>query len=293
MKRDEELELLERELAVALGTPLEELHARRALCPPLDLLRASAAEVLPDDRQAAVDEHLRACALCRALAADLQDDSLTSPAAGDARRVRSRIEAARPQKPPVRYGWMWRPALALAALALVAWFAWPRPRPAGAPPVAARATPAAIPDALRLEMPDLRIRASVALITRGGDDDARQYLSDLAPALNAYRSGTYGLAAREFAALEAKYPQAIEVFFYGGVSSLERGDGDAAVRALERARTLGEPEFAEDVGWYLGLAYHRTGNLEAARAGFAKLCASDGGYSTRACEAARATGGAR
>ncbi len=296
-------ETLERELAARLGAPLEELRARRAHCPPLEVLRAAAGDALADERKAEVERHLRACSLCRMLAADLQDDELAAPSPTEAQRIRARVlaevgaRATAATAPIERRGaptwWprILRPALALAVLALLIWagrMAFQKPE---APVVPRQPQPApALAAALRLEMPELKLRASTVLVTRGGGD-SQQYLRDLAPGLKAYRAGDYAAAAREFSALEPKYPKAVEVFFYGGVSWLHEGARESAVRSLERARALNEPDFADEVAWYLGLAYHRAGNAEAARAQFEKLCAGKSGFSARACDAARELGG--
>jgi hypothetical protein len=293
MNDHDEIELLERELAASLGTPLGELRARRAHCPPISVLRASARDVLPAGQQSIRDEHLQTCAICRTLAADLQDEAVTAPTASETERIRSQIAAAQETRPARLRSWIWRPALGLAAAALIVWMVRP---PGGTPPeTPTRADlPVApsIPAALRLEIPEVTLRASVVLPTRSGPD-AQQYLKDLAPALDAYRSGRYAEAARQFSSLEQKYPDAIEVFFYGGVASLHNGAAASAVRSLERAKALNEAEFAADVQWYLGLAYHRAGNVDAARAQFVTLCAGRDSLSARACQAVKAMEGAR
>jgi TolA-binding protein len=298
------VETLEKELAARLGTPLEELRARRAHCPPLEMLRGVTGDALPAERKAEVEQHLRTCSMCRTLAADLQDDELAGPSPAEAQRIRARVEAEVGRKagaaaaPTQRRGapglWAWivRPALALAVLALLVWvgrIAFQKPEAPAVtqqPPV-----PAQLPAALRLEMPEVKLRAAAVLVMRGGGD-SQQYLKDLAPALDAYRAGNYAAAAQEFSALEPKYPKAVEVFFYGGVSWLQRGANDSAVQSLGHAQTLREPEFADEVAWYLGLAYHRAGNIQAARAQFEKVCAGKSAFSMRACAAAKELGSA-
>ena len=98
----------------------------------------------------------------------------------------------------------------------------------------------------------------------------------------------YAEAARLFAALEAKYPKASEVFFYGGVSRLHQQEHREGLRLLEQARRLDEPDFADEVSFYLALAQQRTGNSAGARAEFEKLCAAKQESSARACDAAQA-----
>jgi len=302
MNRDD-LESLEKEFAARLGTPLDELRARRAHCPPLEMLRVAASDALPAERKAQVERHLRACSLCRTLAADLQADELAGPSPGEAQRIRARVEAgiggeARATAPIVRrrspglWAWIARPALAVAALATLLWvMRMPVQKPDS--PVVTQQPPhvARIPAALRLEMPEVKLRAAAVLVTRGAGD-SQQYLKDLAPALDAYRAGSYAAAAQAFSALEGKYPKAIEVIFYGAVSWLHDGANESAVRSLERAQVLNDPAFADEVAWYLGLAYHRAGNIAAAHAEFDKLCAGKGAFSARACDAVEELAGA-
>jgi hypothetical protein len=270
---------------------IERLRERRAQCLPLHVLRATAPGVLSAEHQAMRDEHLRVCPLCRTLAADLQDETMTAPTLEETARIGARLTAARPTIPASRRGLMWRAALGIAAAALFILMIW-RPGMRPAAPVDVPPLAAVIPPELRLEMPEISLRASVALATRSGPD-ARRYLNDLAPAFTAYRSERYGEAAREFATLESNYPSAIEVLFFGAVSSLHEGAAPAAVRSLERARALNEAEFADDVEWYLGLAYHRAGNIDAARSQFAQVCAGQGRASNRACDAVKVLEGAR
>src|SRR5258708_33461150 len=98
MNRDD-LETLEKEFATRIGTRIDELRARRAHCPPLEVLRAASGDALPVERKAEVEQHLRACSLCRTLARDLQNDELAGPSRAEARRIRARVEAGLAGKP--------------------------------------------------------------------------------------------------------------------------------------------------------------------------------------------------
>lgn len=303
MNHDDKIETLEGELAARLGAPLEQLRAVRAHCPPLEAVRALAGDALPLESQAGVKQHVASCAACQALAADLQDEELTGPTASETQRITARVAAGKDEgaqsaavanasriagRRPLSS--LWRPALAVAAL--VALFVVVSrvgvPPPQQAPPVAQTVAPAAvIPAALRFELPDVHLRAAAVLRPRG-EGGSRGFVADVAPALDAYRAKNFAEAARQFAALETRHPRAVEVFFYGGVSQLALGQNDAAMRSLEGAARLKEQEFASEIAWYLALAEHRAGRLEAARARLQNLCNGKNAFAARACEAVKA-----
>lgn len=282
----------EEQMPAELGAPLEQVRARHASCPPLTLLRAAAGDALPAERKAELEQHLQQCALCQALAADLQGDELTAPTAAGAQRIRARVDAEIHERQRRLWAWSWRPAAGLASIAVVAWIGWMalqrQKESTVEQPVRmerrTNSTAAAIP----LEMPEAKLRPSVALLSRGEDGPSR-YLQDLGPAMEAYRNGDYERAAREFVALAPRYPTQVEAAFYSGVTQLKLGANDKAVEALERARALNDPAFAGEIAWYLGIAYQRAGRLQAAHDQFAQLCRAQGEYAVRACAAAKLT----
>ena len=301
MTDDKQLESRERELAERLGTPLEQLRAQRAHCPPLDAVRALASGAMPQEMEASLRQHVANCPTCTAIASDLQDDELTAPTAGELQRIGARVAVGRGDAAqsasakatnanrPTLGLMIWRPLLAMGVLAILALtvFQFAPQQAPPTPPVAQQPPPQTIPEALRLVMPAVRLSASAVLVTRG-EGGSQQYLKDLAPAFEAYRAEKYAEAARLFAALEAKYPKASEVFFYGGVSRLHQQEHREGLRLLEQARRLDEPDFADEVSFYLALAQQRTGNSAGARAEFEKLCAAKQESSARACDAAQA-----
>ena len=290
MTRHDEVEMLETELAARLGTPLRDLRARRADCPSIDLLRAASGDALPGGTQATIDQHLRHCPLCQALAADLRSDELTAISPAEAQRVAARVRAARQEEAGRARRWLLRPAFGLAIAAVLAWAGWTMIRKPSVQPIAQPQREQRAAAAIPFEMPELKLRASVVLVMRGSGD-AQPYLRALGEALKAYRATDYASAAREFSRLQANYPKEIEVFLYGGVSHLYIGDYAAAVAALERARALNEPEFSDEVNWYLGVAYQRAGRIEAARAQLEPLCRAPSDYSLRACASLGQLGG--
>lgn len=298
----DQVEALERELASRLGTPLEQLRAQRAHCPPLEAVRALLGDALPEQMKAAIAQHIEHCEICRALSTDLHDEEATEPTPSEAQRIRARLNAgmeeggqasaatARSQKTAERSFWglLLRPALAAAAVILLfVWISRMGTREPATPPIAQVPPAATVPAALRLEMPEIRMSPATVLLSRGGKS-LQQYLKNLAPALEAYRAADYSKAAEEFAPLERKHPRGIEVFFYGGVSRLHANQNADAIRLLEQAAALHDPDFADEVSWYLGLSHHRAGDTAAARGQFEKLCAGKGEFAERACEAAKA-----
>ena len=89
----DQTEALERELAARLGTPLEQLRAQRAHCPPLEMVRALSGDALPEQMKTELEQHIEQCASCRALAADLHDEELTATTPAEAQRIRARLNA--------------------------------------------------------------------------------------------------------------------------------------------------------------------------------------------------------
>ena len=110
------------------------------------------------------------------------------------------------------------------------------------------------------------------------------------PAVDAYRKNDYALADREFSALELRYPNAIEVFFFGGVSRLFLHDPERAIAAFKKAEEIGDATFAPHVAWYRAVAEERAGHLAEARAQLEKVCRGTSDRATRACEGMREIG---
>jgi tetratricopeptide (TPR) repeat protein len=140
--------------------------------------------------------------------------------------------------------WVW-PA---AALLLLAGCGGPAPAPS---PGHAPASGSVEKAAVRLSGDTLRWQ---------GADGVSPYLQALKPAMDAYADGEYALARERFDALGRKYPAAIEVRFYQGVTLLLLGDFAAAITPLEAAAALGDPQFGADVARYLALARQRAAN---------------------------------
>jgi hypothetical protein len=186
-------------------------------------------------------------------------------------------------------GWSWwRPVLAGAAivtLAVTGWFTFRDPaQPAqnvqtpSEPPIAT--TPPRPVYYTPLEKPRVALSLS-ALTWRGAGDN--QLLADLKSPLDAFRADDFARADREFAALETRYPQAIEVFFYGGVSRLFVNDPGRAAVALTRAGELADSTFAPRVDWYRAIADERAGRVAEARNRLSTLCRGESEHAREAC----------
>lgn len=300
-----DLESWEREWFDRAGPALDAARAASAGCPSFMLLSAAAAEALPPDEQRAVEEHVASCESCRAFQADLASitpDDLAPAEVDSGLAGLRRVVAA--DAHPGRWAW-WRTGLAAAALVVVAaavtWRttphgpAVPGPKtPAGnvaAPSRPATRVPA--PPAARgaatgpvLEKPEVKFTMA-ALSWRSPGSAANEFLSALAPGVAAYRAGRFDEAEHDFAGLRTRFPSAVEVPFYLGVSQLFLGKNRLAAASLESAAGLADDSFAADVSWYLAIAWQRAGRAAEAGERFAALCRGSSPYAARACDAAR------
>ena len=270
-----ESEWLEKEAA-----RLESLRTQSRACPPLRILRAAQAELLPEEFESAVNAHVGACKDCASLQADL--DQLPPPndmTSKEEERILSRVRReSRPRGIPSFR--LWQAVLATAAVVVCAIFVTQHLRKTEAPVIVARQEPL-IAEALKLEKPDVKLSLA-ALTWRGETGTGQDFLSELRPALDLYKADRFSDAAMQFHALSARYPKSVEIFFYMGVSRLFLGEYAAAVKDLETADGIAGDSFAADCSWYLALAYERSGRTADARARFESLASAKSPYSERA-----------
>jgi tetratricopeptide (TPR) repeat protein len=280
----------ERRALAGFEKEFEQLRLRHRDDPPFELLRAADAEALPEPLQATLNAHLQQSAWSRALVAG---GTGAEPSVDEhlERRLLSRIErSAR----PAAASWRWRswiPALAAAAVLVVMVGVMRRgepvrvePQPPSPAPTPAASAPPAPVFLLPLDRADVKMTAQ-ALVLRN-DAGAPRFVDDIAPALKAYGAGDYVEANRLFAALQTRYPKAIEVVFYRAVAQLFLGDMTGAIESLQAARRLDADAFAPEIGWYLAVAYERAGDRRGAQTELAALCRQNSPFATRACEAA-------
>lgn len=279
----------EREALDALEPVLDDLQARHAAGPPVELLRAARAGVLPEDVQRRVSQQLDESAWNRALVDGFTDDS-TGLTPGDRSRLLHRIqqEAVRDARPePRRWLWLWQPAFAAAVVVVIAASVWLL-RGRDAAPVspqepdsrAAVNTPEVTPPVLPLDKPVIKISAA-ALTFRGANDN--QLLADLKPAFDAIRGDDYRTALGEFTTLAMRYPASVEVAFYDGVVRLFLDDPNGSLTSLARAEQIGDSSFAPDIAWYQAVALERAGRRDEARARLRALCDQKAARSVEAC----------
>ena len=282
----------ERQALAGLEAQIDAMRRRHAGDPAIELLRAARANVLPEDLQTAVSEHLAASALSRTLADGCDDEP---PALSDAEQERllARIvkEAGKQSVPASAWGWL-RPVLVgsgIVAIASLVWVVSKRTEVGErlGPPdtqVVVALPPAVPPFLLPFEKPDVRLGMG-ALTWRGSTptstDDGNQLLADMKPGLDAYRQNDYAAANRELTALASRYPGTIEILFYQGVSRLFLNDYDGAIASFEAAEAIGDRTFAGDVAWYRAVAEQRSGRNEQARSRLDAICSARDDRSVR------------
>jgi predicted Zn-dependent protease len=309
----------ERDAIDELRDELETLRARHRDDPEVALLRAARHAVLPPEVQQAADDRLLNDAWSRALVdgLDAVEPSLDKQAE-DQLLVRIRRESRRDGQlaekdhQSDRRRWTWyRPALASAAVVAIAAAAWiafrgptpapvERPIPQVQPPAETSSAAVTTPPAWQVPLDKPDVTLSLAALTwrgsggsgsggsgstSGGSDN--QLLADLKEPLDGFRNNDYARADRAFAALESRYPNAVEVFFYGGVSRLFVNDPRRAIVALTRAADLADATFAPRTAWYLAIAEERAGDRPRARARLDELCRGTSDRAAQACAAVR------
>ena len=184
------------------------------------------------------------------------------------------------------------------AVAAAAWIAFrgptlapgDRPIPREHPPAETSSAAVTTPPAWQVPLDKPDVTLSLAALTwrgggRSGSGSDNQLLADLKGPLDSFRNNDYARADRAFAALESRYPNAVEVFFYGGVSRLFVNDPQRAIAALTRAAALADTTFAPRTAWYLAIAEERAGHLSRARARLDELCRGTSDRAAPACAA--------
>lgn len=141
------------------------------------------------------------------------------------------------------------------------------------------------PPALELPLDQPEVKLSVAALTWRGAGTGNQFLSDLKPAVDAFRAADFQTADRAFTALATRYPDSIEVLFYHGITRLFLNDTAGAIERLSEAERVADQTFAADVAWYRAVAELRAGNATGARERLAGLCRQTGERSAAACNA--------
>jgi tetratricopeptide (TPR) repeat protein len=258
-------------------------------CPLPDVLIAMQSGVLPLDAARSAKAHVQTCPLCSMLQRDLCDSPLAEPTLDDVARLRRRIRS----RATLRAGKRAHYAAAglVAAALLIGYFAW---WCVHTPPAMTQASrlaeqPRAAEPAkyrLALAMPPLKLPPSTVVVLRGEMQRRdNRYLLELGRALAPYHKGQFDHAERLLDELARRYPRAVEPLFYLGVARLFLGQAREAADALEKAQRVGGGALADDILWYLAVAFERSGGFDRAAPLLAKLCAADGFYWSSACAA--------
>jgi TolA-binding protein len=99
-------------------------------------------------------------------------------------------------------------------------------------------------------------------------------------ALESYKRGNYLDAATGFSEAMVKETAFFSPSFYLGITQIALGDYNQAITLLDGVASR-QGEFAKVAGWYLGLAYIKTGNKAKASECFELLAQSPGFYRER------------
>lgn len=292
-KRPSDWDEDEREALESLGDELQQLQARHANDPSFDVLRAATAGALPADLQRSTAAHLERSRWSRALveganagSGGLDPDDEARLLARVHRDTSSRTRG-RLFRPRVWTSLLAAAAVGLAAFAIVQRTGDTPPSPTPDATDRPEAVPAPIVARFQLPLDKPEVKIGPRALTYRGDAGGDDFLSQLKPALDAYREGDYQRADRAFAVLATRYPQAVEVHFYQGVARLLSSDFAAADASLAEAARLSDESFATDVEWYRAIVDERLGRVAEARARLDSLCSQGNQARQRAaCEAA-------
>jgi hypothetical protein len=279
----------ERATLEMLDGDLEEVRARHQGDPPIEMLRAARADVLPDELLTSTVKSTSESEWGRALVEGL--DTVDRPLGNDDEdRLLLRIRRAIAAGTRASSAWRWLRWATVAAVAtLVIVVAVSRrevnvPTPDVGPglqtPPSVQTPPSTPRFVLPLDKPEVKLSAAV-LTFRGPTDD--EFIDQLTKALDAFRADNYAEADRQLQALEKAHP-VFDVYFYQGLSRLLSDDAAAALPPLRKAASLADRVFAPDVAWYTAVAEERTGQLTAARDRLADLCRTENPHRQQACE---------
>ena len=281
----------EQEALRDLEQEFEVLRERHRADPPIELLRAARAGVLPDQVQNDLSRHLAESAWSRALVDGAAEEAVLD--SQDEARMLARVLKGATELPRRESLWSWlaRPAFAIAAACLIlaaglfAWRTFSRTEESRQPPpAAATAAPSPTPTfQLKLEAPAIKL--STAVLTWRGAAQGNRLLTDLEAGLGAFKSADYERANAELSRLAETYPNAFDVRYYQGISRLFVNDINGAIESLTAAERVGDSSFAPDVAWYLAVADERAGKTDEVRRRLTRLCQSGAAHAADACAA--------
>jgi TolA-binding protein len=265
-----------------LAGPVRALRARAQSCPRPDLLQAAHGRVLPEELAEPVLRHVQNCLACRTLLENIDALEAEPLEAGQQQRIWKRIELER-RGSWFRWLWPWPAAAALCLVLAASVMMRVRQQTVASRPVPPARKPAG--PVLAWEKAPIVLPPAALLVWRGKSSTGMW--QEVQTALLRYQSGDYNGAAELLEPLTKKYPNLAEAWFYLGVCRLSGKANEKALTNLEQARKLAQPPLADQVPWYLALAYERTGKVGEARKVLEAQCADGGDQAARACRGAR------
>jgi tetratricopeptide (TPR) repeat protein len=275
---------------------LNSFQTQRSHCPPLSLLRAANAGALPAELLSPLKDHVSACYSCQVLQADLTLLEPDTASPHQIQKILSRLHQLddTERKPKI---WTWRKyswwtAAGAVSLILGAFLLFYQIQAPVTPPdqlnhsMALEKSPPSImlPEIFRLDKPPIKL-GMAALVWRGSSTNQKQFLKDIAPALDAYRADNFTQALSLFIPLTRKYPNSGELFFYLGISQLFLGKYPESIISFQQSQHLSGDSLSDEVSWYSALACQRMGKKEAARTHLQRLCKGSSPFAARACAA--------
>jgi len=281
----------ERDTIRELEPELEVLRRRHSADPPLELLQAARAGVLPDGLQSDADQYLASDAWAETLADDLAALPVALTAEDENRLLRRIRASQRETRRRTVPAWHLRPSFIAATLALlvvasatVSYVNRATPPQTPATVTTGPTTPQQVTTfALQLEKPAIRL--SVAALTWRGAGDNSSLMDQLRPGLDAFRADDYASADEQLGRAAAAFPKAVEPVYYQGISRLFLNDPRGAIDSLSAAARLADASFRPDVTWYLAVAEERVGMITEARVHVQSVCQSASDRSAQACAA--------
>lgn len=169
-----------------------------------------------------------------------------------------------------RQMWAWIPAFGALAVILVAAIWWSSTRKQLPPQISSSpsvTSPQAAPQTQPSSAPALEKLARVqpplynAVVSRGAEDEAQQAFRE---AMQHYVKGDYANAIPGLRAAVKADPRTPRFNFYLGVCYLLTDQTDAAVVALHKTVSLGDPSYSGPAHFYLAKAYLREKDVSAA-----------------------------
>lgn len=256
--------------------------AGRLRCPDPALVLAAQEGVLDRELADRVLAHVAGCTRCQAAAGDLAHVFDEDPEDVVRLRIRERL----PRTRPVSRGrsWRWLAPVGVGLAASVLWLigtAEPE-MPGVAQPTFAMHVAGPLPTVFHPDRP--AIDAGPIELTLRGSESAASAGDRISAALDLADRGDLPAARTELHAIVRAHQDSRDAQLALGALLVRAGETSAAVPGLERARALASGSAAADeVDWFLAIAFVRTGASDRARGLLRPICEHDGPRSALAC----------